>query len=175
MEQIAGDSIPFKYALERSLAAWEQPPIAVTATTSAVLRSEQAAQNTALANTAPGMMLQFSIAGLLTAAQVIVAERKSRTLQRLLTTATGGYTSCWALPGHFHSHFRQFCCSSYLNHWCSKWATCVPGHLAGGRERGAMHCGLGLLIESWHSEEQAIIFSLIPCLCSPGWAGHRYR
>ncbi len=33
-------------------------------------------------------MLQFAIAGLLTAAQIIVTERKSRTLQRLLTTAT---------------------------------------------------------------------------------------
>ena len=44
--------------------------------------------NLGLANTAPGMMLQFAIAGLLTAAQIIVVERKSYSLQRLLTTAT---------------------------------------------------------------------------------------
>jgi len=34
------------------------------------------------------MMLQFAIAGLLVAAQLIVNERKTRCLQRLLTTAT---------------------------------------------------------------------------------------
>ncbi len=49
---------------------------------------KKTSNQSALAHTAPGMMLQFAIAGLLTAAQVIVAERKSRTLQRLLTTAT---------------------------------------------------------------------------------------
>ena len=63
------------------------PPIAVSETTSSAV---QKADNgiAALAHTSPGMMLQFAIAGLLTAAQVIVVERKSRTLQRLLTTAT---------------------------------------------------------------------------------------
>jgi ABC-type Na+ efflux pump permease subunit len=44
------------------------------------------------------MMLQFAIAGLLTCAQVIVAERKSRTLQRILTTATSRFD---IVVGHY--------------------------------------------------------------------------
>lgn len=35
----------------------------------------------------PGIMVQFAIFGLITSAQIVVQERKSRTLQRLMTTA----------------------------------------------------------------------------------------
>ena len=35
----------------------------------------------------PGILVQFAIFGLITSAQIVVAERKSRTLQRLMTTA----------------------------------------------------------------------------------------
>jgi ABC-2 type transport system permease protein len=35
----------------------------------------------------PGILVQFAIFGLVTSAQILVAERKSRTLQRLMTTA----------------------------------------------------------------------------------------
>ncbi|MBM3126862.1 MAG: ABC transporter permease [Chloroflexi bacterium] len=87
MEEIDADRIPFDYAFELTLAAWEDPPISIRETTSLIIQ-EQDNRNPALAHTSPSMMLQFSIAGLLTAAQVIVSERKSRTLQRLLTTAT---------------------------------------------------------------------------------------
>ena len=37
------------------------------------------------------MMLQFGLAGLISAAQVLVSERKSRCLQRLLTTPLQRY------------------------------------------------------------------------------------
>jgi ABC-type Na+ efflux pump permease subunit len=85
IEQMDVEGLPSDYAFERSLTAWDEPPIAINETTSLAVK-KQAMR--ALAHTAPGMMLQFAIAGLLTAAQVIVAERKTRTLQRLLTTAT---------------------------------------------------------------------------------------
>jgi ABC-2 type transport system permease protein len=87
IEESGAKGIPFDYAFEKSLSAWEQPPIAIQETKSAAL-GEAGNENSPLAHTAPGMMLQFAIAGLLTAAQVIVAERKSRTLQRILTTAS---------------------------------------------------------------------------------------
>ncbi len=176
MEQIAGDSLPFKYALKRSLAAWEQPPIAITATTSAALRSEQAdAQNTVLANTAPGMMLQFAIAGLLTAAQIIVVERKSRALQRLLTTAT---RRIHILLGHylaiFTLIFAQFLVLILFESLVLKVGYLrVPGAtLLVAVSAALCIAGLGLLIGILaHSEEQAIIFSLIPMFVLAGLGG----
>jgi len=176
MEQIAGDSVPFKYAFKKSLAAWEHPPIAITATTSAALQNEQAdAQNTALANTAPGMMLQFAIAGLLTAAQIIVVERKSRALQRLLTTAT---RRIHILLGHyleiFILIFGQFLLLILFESLVLKVGYLrVPGAtLLVAVSAALCIAGLGLLIGILaHSEEQAIIFSLIPMFVLAGLGG----
>ena len=86
MEEIDAKRMPFTYSFKQSLAAWDEPPIAVKETTSSAL-ADTTDSAESLAHTSPGMMLQFAIAGLLTAAQVIVTERKSRTLQRILTTA----------------------------------------------------------------------------------------
>ena len=55
-----------------------------------------------MAHSSPGMMMQFAIAGLLTAATVIVNERKTRSLQRLLTTATSRFQ---ILFGHYLAIF----------------------------------------------------------------------
>ena len=55
-----------------------------------------------MAHSSPGMMLQFAIAGLMTAAAIIVSERKSRSLQRLLTTAT---SRVHILIGHYLAMF----------------------------------------------------------------------
>jgi ABC-2 type transport system permease protein len=87
IEGIDAERLPFDYVFEKSLSAWDEPPIAISETTSLAVK-KTSNQGMALAHTAPGMMLQFAIGGLLTAAQIIVSERKSRTLQRLLTTAT---------------------------------------------------------------------------------------
>ena len=176
MEQIAGDSIPFRYAFKKSLAAWEQPPIAITATTSAARQSElEDAQNTALANTAPGMMLQFAIAGLLTAAQIIVVERKSRALQRLLTTAT---RRIHILLGHYLAIFilifAQFLVLIVFESLVLKVGYLrVPGAtLLVAVSAALCIAGLGLLIGILaHSEEQAIIFSLIPMFVLAGLGG----
>ncbi len=85
-EDILADRAPFLYVFEQTLKAWQDPPIKIVETTSSVI-PKTSGQGMSLAHTSPGMMLQFAIAGLLTAAQVIVAERKSRTMQRLLTTS----------------------------------------------------------------------------------------
>jgi len=176
MEQIAGDSIPFNYAFKKSLAAWEQPPIVITATTSVALRNAQNdKQNTALANTAPGMMLQFAIAGLLTAAQIIVVERKSRALQRLLTTAT---RRIHILLGHYLAIFilifGQFLLLILFESLVLKVGYLrVPGAtLLVAVSAALCIAGLGLLIGILaHSEEQAIIFSLIPMFVLAGLGG----
>ncbi len=87
LEQVDAQRMPFNYGLKQSLAAWDDPPIKVVEMTSSTI-VKSSSNATSLTHFAPGMMLQFAIAGLLTAAQVIVSERKSRTFQRLLTTAT---------------------------------------------------------------------------------------
>ena len=76
------------------------------------------------------MMLQFAIAGLLTSAQIIVSERKSRSLQRLLTTATR--------RSHILSGITWRSSSSLLpvHHPDRLWPDCSEGELL-ARQPGA--------------------------------------
>ncbi len=174
IEQAIGDQVPFDYAFEQALSAWEEPPIAVAETTSTAIEEGQDSQS-ALAHTAPGMMLQFAIAGLLTAAQIIVAERKSRALQRLLTTAT---RRVHILVGHYLAIFTlvfiQFMMLILFG-----WLILKLDYV---REIGAtllvafsaVTCiaAMGLLIGVMaRSEEQAVMFSLIPMFVLSGLGG----
>jgi ABC-2 type transport system permease protein len=175
-EQIAGDSVPFKPTFEKSLAAWQEPPIAIVATTSVAVQKVQAeTQNTVLANTAPGMMLQFAIAGLLTAAQIIVVERKSYSLQRLLTTAT---RRIHILLGHYLAIFilifSQFLVLIVFESMVFKvgYLRMPDATLLVAISAALCIAGLGLLIGILaRSEEQAIIFSLIPMFILAGLGG----
>lgn len=173
IEQLKVEGIPFDYAFERSLSAWDEPPISIQETTSLALQNNE--NGSALAHTAPGMMLQFAIAGLLTAAQVIVAERKTRTLQRLLTTAT---SRVHIVLGHYLAIlllilsqfiililFAQFILKvDYLR---LPAATVMVAFSA-----ALCISALGLLIGILaRTEEQAIIFSLIPMFVFAGLGG----
>jgi ABC-2 type transport system permease protein len=174
MEDLAGERIPFEYGFEQTLEAWDDPPIAIVETTSSAV-SETDDSAAALAHTSPGMMLQFAIAGLLTAATVIVNERKSRTLQRLLTTAArrvhillGHYLAIFALI------FTQFIVLIAFGQFLLKIdylrvpeATLVVAFCA-----ALCIAGLGLLIGVVaRSEEQAVAFSLIPMFVFSGLGG----
>jgi ABC-2 type transport system permease protein len=73
-------------ALHQAMLAWREPPLDV--------RIEQAQQAereerrpTGFNQSSPGMIVQFTLFGLITSASVLVLERKTRTLERLLTTA----------------------------------------------------------------------------------------
>ncbi len=175
-EQIAGDSVPFRPTFEKSLAAWQEPPIAITATTSSALKNlDDGNYNLGLANTAPGLMLQFAIAGLLTAAQIIVAERKSYSLQRLLTTAT---RRIHILLGHYLAIFilifGQFLLLILFESLVFKVGYLrMPGAtLLVAASAALCIAGLGLLIGILaRSEEQAVIFSLIPMFVLAGLGG----
>lgn len=90
-------------AVMMAIAAWEAPPLTVavsravgaataTSTTGAASAlsagvTEKDASN-GFVQSSPGMIVQFAIFGLITAAMVLVLERKSGSLQRLLTTPT---------------------------------------------------------------------------------------
>ena len=174
MEEVAKSRAPFDYSFKTALDAWHKPPIAVKETTSTVIRKESN-QVMSLAHTSPGMMLQFAIAGLLTAAQVIVAERKSRAMQRLLTTATarlhillGHYVAIFALI------FTQFIILILFGQLLLKvdYLRDVPATFLVAFTAALCIAALGLLIGTMaHSDEQAVIFSLIPMFLFSGLGG----
>jgi ABC-2 type transport system permease protein len=174
LEEVDGDRIPFDYGFEKSLSAWDEPPISIKETTSLVVQ-KTSNQGMALAHTAPGMMLQFAIAGLLTAAQVIVAERKSRTLQRLLTTATG---RVHIVIGHYLAIFLlifvQFIILIAFGQLALKvnYLRLPAATLLVAFSAALCISALGLLIGILaRTEEQATIFSLIPMFVFAGLGG----
>jgi ABC-2 type transport system permease protein len=174
LERVAGQQIPFDYTFQEALTAWDEPPIRVEETTSTAIQRDENGRS-ALAHTSPGMMLQFAIAGLLTSAQIMVAERRSRSLQRLLTTATrrvyillGHYLAIFVLIlGQFLTliTFGQFLLEvNYLN---APLATLLVAFSA-----ALCIAALGLLIGVLaRSEEQAVIFSLVPMFVLAGLGG----
>jgi ABC-type multidrug transport system permease subunit len=174
MEALDGERIPFEYGFEQTLKAWEDPPIAVVETTSSAVE-ETDAGIAALAHTSPGMMLQFSIAGLLTCAQVIVTERKSRTLQRILTTNT---RRIHILLGHYLAIFLlifiQFTLLITFGQVILKVDYLRAPEATFLVVFSAALCiaALGLLIGVVaRSEEQAVTFSLIPMFVFSGLGG----
>lgn len=172
MEEVTAGRLPFDYALEQSLSAWAEPPVAITETTGA---APSGRSNEGLAHTAPGMMLQFAIAGLLTAAQVIVSERQSHALQRLLTTATrrldillGHYLAILTLIfGQFLTLILFSTLVLGINYAHQPIATLLVAFSA-----AMCIAALGLLIGVIaKNEEQAVMFSLIPMFVFAGLGG----
>jgi ABC-type multidrug transport system permease subunit len=174
LDEIAGSKIPFDYAFDQALAAWKDPPIAITETTSTAVK-HTSDQTASLAHTSPGMMLQFAIAGLMASAQIIVTERKTRALQRLLTTSVH---RIHILLGHylaiFIQTFIQFALLLAFGQFILKIDYLrVPGATLLVAFCAALCIGaLGLLIGVVaRSEEQATIFSLIPMFVLSGLGG----
>ncbi len=174
MDELIGGRTPFDYALKQSLAAWKDPPIAVKEITSASIKPANAAVSS-LAHTSPGMMLQFAIAGLLTAAQIIVTERKSRTLQRLLTTAT---RRIHILLGHFLAIFVLIFSELILLILFGQillkvdYLRVPSATLLVAFSSALCIAAMGLLIGILaKTAEQAIIFSLIPMFVFSGLGG----
>lgn len=75
-------------SLEQAISAWEKPALTVSVNKSAgaAAKNEQDSSAGGFAQSSSGMMVQFSIFGLITSAMVLLLERKSGTLQRLLSS-----------------------------------------------------------------------------------------
>jgi ABC-2 type transport system permease protein len=75
-------------SVSQAITAWEEPALTVTVEKGIgeALQGKEAKALSGFAQASSGMMVQFSIFGLITSAMVLVLERKSRTLQRLLTS-----------------------------------------------------------------------------------------
>ncbi|QRN82611.1 ABC transporter permease [Chloroflexota bacterium] len=67
-----------------AMQAWESPPVTTLETQTAPNGSQQSGDENAFAQSLPGMMAQFAIAGLMGAAEIIIQERKSGALDRMM-------------------------------------------------------------------------------------------
>lgn len=174
MDGVVGERIPFDYAFTQAVSAWDDPPIKVEETTSTIIPQTEE-KTMSMAHSSPGTMLQFAIASLLTAAQVIVNERKSRSLQRLLTTRV---RRIHILIGHFLAIltliFAQFVLLILfaqlllgVNYFRDPVATLLVAFPA-----ALCIAALGLLIGVLaRNEDQAVVFSLVPMFVLAGLGG----
>jgi ABC-2 type transport system permease protein len=174
LERAAGSQVPFTYAFENDIQRWQEPPIRVSETTSAAIKAKSSG-NQALAQTSPAMMLQFAIAGLLTSASILVNERKSRSLQRMLTTAT---SRAHILLGHYLAIFILIFCQFLVLLTFGQvllkvdYSTSYLGMLLVAFTAALCIAALGLMIGVLaKSEEQAVIYSLIPMFVFAGLGG----
>jgi ABC-2 type transport system permease protein len=163
--QMKNDSDAFDPAFNAAVIAWQQPPINIVVTTSQAIKPNSQ-EMMSLSQSSPAMMLQFAIAGLLTAATMIVNERKTRSLQRLLTTDT---SRLHILLGHYLAIFTmvsgQFILLIVFGQLALKvdYLRIPLATLLVAGSAAACIAAIGLLIGVFaKSEEQAIMFSLIP-------------
>lgn len=155
-------------ALATAVAAWSDPPVQVNTTQTGEQTNdpEAAYSENAFAHSSPGMMAQFAIAGLMTAAQILVLERKNGSLRRLLTTNISRFH---ILVGHYLAMFilifaqltilvlfgQLFLRLPYFDEPAATMLLVLVTTL--------FAASLGLLIGALsQSEEQAIVFSLVP-------------
>jgi len=155
------------------MTAWQSPPITIRVTQRKMEMRNQAEMS--LAHTAPGMMLQFAIASLLTSAQILVNERKTRSLQRMMTTQTARWQ---ILAGHFLAIFAMLLMQFTLLIAFGQRALGLDymrlplATLLVALASTACLAALGLLIGTLaKTDEQAIIFSLIPMFVFAGLGG----
>lgn len=155
---------PFDYVYAQTLEAWNDPPVKVIQTVSPAVPVTET--NEGMANTSPGMMLQFSIAGLLVSAQIIVNERKTRCLQRLLTTSA---RRVHILLGHYLAIFTLSILQLTLliaygqlllgvNYLYAPLATALIA-ISVAVWIGGMGLLIGVLARN---EDQAVVFALVP-------------
>jgi ABC-2 type transport system permease protein len=170
---ITNDPASFDPALEQALAAWQNPPINLSITSGSSVKLQN--QNImSLAQSSPAMMIQFAIAGLLTAATVIVNERKTRSLQRLLTTSTSRFQ---ILLGHYLAIFTlifvQFLLLILFGQLLHVDYLRVPlATLLVALVTAVCIAAMGLLIGVLaKSDEQAVVFSLVPMFVLSGLGG----
>lgn len=171
--KINNNTAAFDPALTAALTAWQNPPIRVSIT-SGISSKPQDRNVMSMANSSPGMMIQFAIASLITAATVIVNERKTRSLQRLLTTATSRFQ---ILFGHYLAIFTmifiQFLILILFGQLLHVDYLRLPlATLLVAKATALCIAAMGLLIGVMaKSEEQAVIFSLIPMFILSGLGG----
>lgn len=72
-------------SLAQARAAWQEPPLVVALEAATRFQADQNTTPGGFVQSSPGMMVQFGVFSLIVSAMVLVVERKSRVLPRLLT------------------------------------------------------------------------------------------
>lgn len=88
-------------AITQASQAWRDPQLTVTMQ-KAYAAPEKSAEPSSFAQSSPGMLVMFAVFGLTTTAMILVIERKTRTLQRMLTT---GMSRAEIIAGHILAMF----------------------------------------------------------------------
>jgi ABC-2 type transport system permease protein len=177
----SADEAFLKEALDEAIEAWREPPLTVTRAQSGAVAEEDeedkegSVMATPYGQSSPGMMVQFSIAGLIGAANILVLERKSRSLRRLLTTAISRME---IILGHYLTMFVMIFAQLALLISFGQLALGVDyarepvATLLLAVTMSLWTASLGLLIGVLaKTEEQVIIFSMIPMFILSGLGG----
>jgi ABC-2 type transport system permease protein len=168
----------FAAAIDLALDAWQSPPVAVKNTqvrAESTEEEEDAFGENAFSHSSPGMMAQFAIAGLIGAAEMLVSERRSRTMSRMLTTRI---SRTEVLFGHFLAIFTMIFLQLLvlvifgqlflkLNYFGQSLAT-LGLITATSMVAGALGLLIGALAKT---SDQAVIFSLVPMFIFAGLGG----
>jgi ABC-2 type transport system permease protein len=86
ISQNIGQQSNLQDSLAQAIAAWKEPALTVSVEKAMGKATQNVSAVSGYAQASAGMMVQFSIFGLITSAMVLVLERKSGTLQRLVTS-----------------------------------------------------------------------------------------
>ena len=164
--------------MDRAIQAWEDPPLTVALSQSGALATEDEkapAPANGYAHSSAGIMVQFAMAGLMGAAAIVVAERKTGTMLRLLTTPI---TRIEIVLGHFLAMFVMILAQLTVLILFGQLLLGV-GYLRVPLATLLMllttafwAASLGLLIGIFaRTEEQVIIFALVVMLLLSGLGG----
>jgi len=147
-------------ALQRALDDWRQPLITLRAET--FLPADRL---TGFLQASPGMIVQFTIYGLITSAMILVLERKSRALQRLLTTTL---SRAAIIAGHLAAMFAVIWLQEAVLVACGQFVFHAGYLHAPGATLVLMSAlalwssSLGLLIAALaRTEQQVVMYSMI--------------
>jgi ABC-2 type transport system permease protein len=162
-------------SLEQALQEWKQVAIAVKVSESGAIAQEDSPRQGGFLHTSPSMMVQFAIAGLIGAATMLVTERKSRSLRRLLTTPI---SRAEILLGHYLAMVVLILFQLAVLVAFGQIVLGVPylsqpvAVLLVMFATALWTAALGLLIGALaKSEEQVVLFSLIPMFVLAGMGG----
>lgn len=158
--------------LGAAIAAWDQPPVTMKISQTG---EENQVKTSSFSHSSPGMMVQFAIVGLMGAASIIVVERKTRSMQRLLTTPIRRYE---IIAGHFLAMFVMILIQLLVLILLGQFVFKLdyfgePLALAMMVISAAlMSASMGLLIGTLaKTEEQVIVLTLIPMFVLSGLGG----
>jgi ABC-type multidrug transport system permease subunit len=162
-------------AVQTAIEAWDAAPVTMQLRSAASTQTDGPAFPSGFAQSSPGNMVTFALAGLIGAAEIVVWERKSGTLQRLLTTSI---SRAEVLIGHFLAMFTLVFVQVILLGTFGQLLFGLPywrepvAFLIAAAAVTLWIASMGLLIGVIaRTSEQIAMFSIVPMLVLAGLGG----